>query len=100
MIRLPDGRTYQIQDLLRRVTRGAVINLRTGRINRGGRPANLKYSLAEREWQAEATIAEIQQRYGLQETQARNIQWKARQILAMPGVPFPVTEKDSKLGPT
>jgi len=69
--------------------------LRTGRINRGERRPT-KYSIEERRWQAGATIAEIQQRYGLKEIQARSIQWKARQILTILDVPFPLTEKDSE----
>jgi hypothetical protein len=72
-----------------------VTNLRTGRINRGERRPT-KYSIEERAWQAGADIAEIQQRYGLKEIQARSIQWKARQILTLLDMPFPLTEKDSK----
>ena len=77
------------------MTRSTVTNLKTGRINRGAR-APTKYSIEERTWQAGTTIAEIQQRYGLKEIQARSIQWKARQILTLLDVPLPLTEKDSK----
>jgi len=94
-----NGRTYDIQELLGQVTKSTVRNLRTGRINRGARQPT-KYSIEERAWQAGTTIAEIQQRYGLKEIQARSIQWKARQILTLLDVPFPLTEKDSKQSPT
>ena len=90
-----NGQAYQVQELLGQVTRSTVTNLRTGRINRGERRPT-KYSIEERAWQAGATIAEIQQRYGLKEIQARSIQWKARQILTLVDVPSPLTEKDSK----
>ena len=90
-----NGQTYTIQELLRQVSKSSVTNLRTGRINRGAR-APTKYSIEERTWQAGTTIAEIEQRYGLKEIQARSIQWKARQILTLLDVPFPLTEKDSE----
>ncbi len=94
-----NGQTYCVQELLGQVSRSSVTNLRTGWVNRGTRRPT-KYSIEERRWQAGATIAQIEQRYGLKETQARSIQWKARQILTLLDVPFPLTEKDSKQSPT
>jgi hypothetical protein len=94
-----NGRTYDIQELLGQVTRSRVTNLRTGRINRGERRPT-KYSIEERTWQAGATLAEIRSRYGITETQARGIQWKARQILTLLDVPNPLTEKDSEQSQT
>jgi hypothetical protein len=94
-----NGRTYSIPELLRQVSRSSVTNLQTGRINRGERRPT-KYSIEERAWQAGATIAQIEQRYGLKEIQAKSIQWKARQILTLLDVSSPLTEKDSKQSPT
>lgn len=88
-IRLPDGRTYTTADLMRQVGTRSVTNLRTGRINRGGRPNLRKYTLEEREWQVTATIAEIQARYGIKEMAARSVQWRARQIVAQFGMSNP-----------
>jgi hypothetical protein len=90
-----NGQTYCVQELLGQVSRSSVTNLRTGWVNRGTRRPT-KYSIEERRWQAAATIAEIEQRYGLKEIQARSIQWKAKQILTLVDVPSPLTEKDSK----
>jgi hypothetical protein len=90
-----NGQQYSIQELLRQVSKSSVTNLRTGRTNRGARQPT-KYSIEERTWQAGTTIAEIQQRYSLKEIQARSIQWKARQILTLLDIKFPLTEKDSE----
>lgn len=90
-----NGHAYHVPELLKQVSRSTVTNLRTGRINRGAR-APLKYSIEERRWQAGTTIAEIIERYRINEKQARSIQWKARQILTLLDVPFSLTEKDSK----
>lgn len=84
-----NGHTYSVADLMRQVGRRSVVNLRTGLVRRAGRPANLKYTLEDREWQAAATMQEIQQRYSVTASHARSMQWKARQILAQLGLHDP-----------
>ena len=97
-IRLPDGRIFQISDLVGRRTRGQNYNLRTEKrvklarqtIDNKKIPKSLyqswsrkpaKYQLEERIWQAQATVEELQAKYSLTITQAQHMRYQARYIL-------------------
>ena len=78
-----NGKTYDIQDLLRRRERNREsINLRTGHRRTATPQARMKYALAERIWQAQSGYAAIMTRYNLTETQARGMHWQAKEILS------------------
>ena len=97
-IRLPDGRTYKISDLVGRRTRSQNYNLRSERRVKLARaaiddkkiPKSLyqtwsrkppKYQLEERVWQAQATVEQIQERYSVTAEQAKQMRYQARYIL-------------------
>ena len=97
-IRLPDGRIFQISDLVGRRTRGQNYNLRSERRVKLARqtiddkkiPKSLyqswsrkpaKYQLEERVWQASATVEQIQERYSVTAEQAKQMRYQARYIL-------------------
>lgn len=81
-IHLPNGSRHNIQELLKQAQRNTKrINLRTGRTHAARRrPQNTRYDEAERRWQAEAELLDIQQRYNINEAQARCLRWQAQQI--------------------
>ena len=97
-IRLPDGRTFLISDLVGRRTRSQNYNLRSERraklakhaIENRRIPKSLydtwsrkpaKYQLEERVWQSQATVEQLQERYGVTPEQARQMRYQARYIL-------------------
>jgi len=82
-----NGCVYNIRDLLqRREQNRENINLRTGVRRSTAVVSRLKYTVEDRAWQAGASLAAIQDRYNLTETQARGIQWQARTALAKLGI--------------
>ena len=89
-LRLKNGKNYRIQDLLAQRTRSVNHNLR--------RPGELKikvplalqgktshksvkYTVEDRIWLALATVAEIQQRYTINERQAFYMKYQSRYIV-------------------
>jgi len=80
-IRLPTGAVVQVADLVREANQNIErYNLRTG-FNTAISHRATKYTLADRQWQAASTQAEIQRRYSVTAPQARSIKWQARKIL-------------------
>ena len=98
-IRLPDGRTFLIKDLVGKRTRSTNYNLRTEQRVKVAKsvltqdkkiPKSLyqswarkpaKYQLEERVWQAQATVEELQAKYSVSVTQAQHMRYQARYIL-------------------
>lgn len=95
-IKLPDGRTYSVTELLKSRGRSRTRNIRTGREYDPLAPRhyrqhqndvdfsapNVKYSLEDRLWQCEHTAEEIQDRYNiLTLDKAKQIRYKALSIV-------------------
>ena len=90
-IRLPDGQQYAVADLVNRMTGFHNINIRTGLPTRytvarptGRPPGTTKYSTAEREWIAQASLAEISDRYPRTQAQAIRLLHESRRMLQLP----------------
>ena len=93
-IETPTG-LHKITDLLAKVTRSTVINLRARPAQATSYPApkaltttgkRVKYDLQARIRQSRATIEELQAEYQLTERQARLLQWQSRHILRQLGI--------------
>ena len=96
-IRLPDGREFRVRDILVKPRNKVSYNLRTGRVGRaapGTRPRTVprkpyKYTVDERVWQSDATVAEIAERYGITLLQAKQVQYNSRYIIGKLGIDRP-----------
>lgn len=92
-IQLPDGREFNIKDLLDKTTRSRNYNLQKqrrapvdSRVPRAFAGATqvgktVKYTIEDRKWQAEAKPEEIQARYNITLKQASMIRYQSRYIL-------------------
>lgn len=85
-IRLPSGEQVRVRDLTNRAYDRSHVNLQTQRAIRVRPPPNfnhgrLKYKLDERVWQFNATLVEIQARYGVTPRAARALRHAAGYIM-------------------
>ena len=86
MLRLPDGREVRVKSLENRVTQRTHINLLNQQVKRipdasERRPKVTKYTVEERIWQSQATVAEIQLRYGSTEKQAQSMKYTSKYVI-------------------
>lgn len=82
-----NGQAYDIRKLYAQAERlKQNINLRTGTVKSNPTRPRVKYDLEERIWQARAGFKDIMARYNLTESQARGIQWQARNIMDRLGI--------------
>jgi hypothetical protein len=81
LIRLPDGREFVTADLLRARTRPENYNLRRRNPQQPiAKRGNTKYGPDDHRWILTASLIDIQQRYGINETYARQLRYRAEQM--------------------
>lgn len=77
-----NGQSYDIRKLYARAEQAKQnINLRTGTVKALPTRPKVKYTLEDRVWQATHSFRDIMARYDITETQARGMQWQARNIM-------------------
>ena len=79
-LRLPDGREFDTADLVGRVTKSVNYNLRGRNPHRPLAKPATKYNSEDHRWILRASLEEIQQRYGLNPSSARQLRYRAERL--------------------